>query len=125
MSKKPRFIGGSDLKVAVIGDEDTVVGFCLAGVGGRDAQGRSNFLIVDNKTRMSDIENAFREFCDRKDIGVILINQHIAEQIRYMVDTHEKVIPTVLEIPSKDKPYDASKDSVMSRVKVFFGGNIE
>lgn len=33
--------------VAVIGDEDTVTGFLLAGVGHRDGDG-SNFLVVDS-----------------------------------------------------------------------------
>ena len=33
-------------------------------------------------------------------------------------------IPTVLEIPSADHPYDASKDLIMQRVQMFFGGNV-
>ena len=32
--------------ICVIGDEDTVTGFLLAGIGQRDARG-SNFLVVD------------------------------------------------------------------------------
>ena len=32
--------------ICVIGDEDTVTGFLLAGVGQRDARG-ANFLVVD------------------------------------------------------------------------------
>jgi V-type H+-transporting ATPase subunit F len=34
--------------IGVIGDEDTVTGFLLAGVGNVDARRKSNFLIVDN-----------------------------------------------------------------------------
>lgn len=37
---------GGDSIIGVIGDEDTVTGFLLAGVGQRDAKG-SNFLVVD------------------------------------------------------------------------------
>uniref|UniRef100_A0A1I8BTL3 V-type proton ATPase subunit F n=1 Tax=Meloidogyne hapla TaxID=6305 RepID=A0A1I8BTL3_MELHA len=69
--------------MAVIGDEDTVVGFLLGGI----------------------------------DIAIILINQHIAEMIRYQVDQHIASIPTVLEIPSKEMPYDASKDSILNRAR--------
>jgi V-type H+-transporting ATPase subunit F len=29
--------------------------------------------------------------------------------IRPMIDAHEQAFPTVLEIPSKDHPYDPSK----------------
>ena len=35
--------------VAVIGDEDTVTGFLLAGVGFRDVSG-TNFLVVNSST---------------------------------------------------------------------------
>ena len=40
---------GSNL-IAVIGDEDTVTGFLLAGIGERNTKGETNFLIVDSKT---------------------------------------------------------------------------
>lgn len=33
--------------VAIIGDEDTVTGFLLAGIGERNAKGETNYLIVD------------------------------------------------------------------------------
>lgn len=39
--------------------------------------------------------------------------------IRHVIDTHNDPIPAVLEIPSKDHPYDASKDSILRRAKVF------
>eukprot|EP00919_Chromeraceae_sp_WS-2016_P061757 GHVR01146379.1.p1 GENE.GHVR01146379.1~~GHVR01146379.1.p1 ORF type:complete len:127 (+),score=29.90 GHVR01146379.1:62-442(+) len=125
MPAKKRFHGGQDLKVAVIGDEDTVTGFMLAGVGQRDGQGKTNFLVVDSKTRRVDIEDTFKTFTQRKDIGVIMINQHVADDIRHLVDLHEEIIPTILEIPSKDRPFDPSKDSVLQRVKIFFGGNLD
>uniref|UniRef100_K3WA75 Uncharacterized protein n=1 Tax=Globisporangium ultimum (strain ATCC 200006 / CBS 805.95 / DAOM BR144) TaxID=431595 RepID=K3WA75_GLOUD len=52
----------------------------------------------------------------RDDIATILINQHIAEEIRHLLNTYEKTIPTILEIPSKDSPYDPSKGYTMKRV---------
>ena len=48
-------------------------------------------------------------FVARDDIAIILINQHIAEMIRYTVDQHTASTPAVLEIPSKEAPYDPSK----------------
>ena len=36
--------------IAVIGDEDTVTGFLLAGIGERNLKGQENFLIVDSNT---------------------------------------------------------------------------
>mmetsp|Transcript_43805 Transcript_43805/g.93048 ORF Transcript_43805/g.93048 Transcript_43805/m.93048 type:complete len:132 (+) Transcript_43805:59-454(+) len=125
---RKKFMNQTDMKVAVIGDEDTVTGFVLAGVGQRDGQGSTNFLIVDSKTKRRDVEDKFHEMAGRRDIGVILINQSIAEDIRHLLTDHTArgiVVPTVLEIPSKEKPYDPNADQVMQRVKVFFGGNID
>ncbi|PUU77641.1 ATPase, V1 complex, subunit F [Tuber borchii] len=109
--------------IAVIGDEDSVTGLLLAGVGHVTAPPNvtKNFLIVDAKTETDRIEKAFDEFINRKDIGILLINQHIAEKIRYRVDTYTAAFPAVLEIPSKDHPYDPEKDSVLRRVKRLFG----
>ncbi len=32
-------------------------------------------------------------------------------------------VPAVLEIPSKDRPYDPSKDSVLAKVKTLVGAD--
>ncbi|RPB03630.1 vacuolar ATP synthase [Choiromyces venosus 120613-1] len=109
--------------IAVIGDEDCVTGLLLAGVGHVTAPPNvtKNFLVVDAKTETDKIEKAFDEFINRKDIGILLINQHIAERIRYRIDTYTAAFPAVLEIPSKDHPYDPEKDSVLRRVRRLFG----
>jgi len=39
-----------------------------------------------------------------------------------MLDSYTKVIPTILEIPSKDKPYDPEQDTIMKRVNMLVGG---
>lgn len=62
--------------IAVIGDEDTVVGFVLAGVGHRNTEGQ-NFLIVKADTELVVVEEAFKSFSHREDVGIILINQHV------------------------------------------------
>ncbi|CAG7921685.1 unnamed protein product [Penicillium olsonii] len=110
--------------LAVIGDEDSVTGLLLAGIGhvsdGPDAD--KNFLVVDSTTETSKIEEHFQKFTqDRKDIAVLLINQHIAERIRHRVDAFTDPFPAILEIPSKDHPYDPEKDSVLKRVRRLFG----
>eukprot|EP01041_Mallomonas_annulata_P015917 gene15917-33524_t len=107
--------------VAVIGDEDTVTGFILAGVGHRTVEGQ-NFLVVKADTDISVIEESFRTLSERTDIGIILINQHIANDIRHLLRDYTKTIPTVLEIPSKDQPYDPEQDYIMQRVNLMLGG---
>ncbi|CAG8408655.1 unnamed protein product [Penicillium salamii] len=64
--------------LAVIGDEDSVTGLLLAGIG-------------------------------------------VAERIRHKVDAFTDPFPAILEIPSKDHPYDPEKDSVLKRVRRLFG----
>jgi V-type H+-transporting ATPase subunit F len=42
----------------------------------------------------------------------------VANEIRYALDRYTNPVPAVLEIPSKDLPYDPSKDSILTRAKV-------
>ena len=41
-----------------------------------------------------------------------------ANMIRASLDAHTSVVPAVLEIPSKDCPYDPSSDSILRRARV-------
>ena len=149
---KTKVVTQNDMKIGLIGDEDTVTGMLLAGIGHVDGQGKKNFLVVDSKVHIKDIEDHFNDLTMRKDISMILITQDIrwhfglceipvlscrgthsknnfggpkattqdsAELIRRAVDefaSSAQMVPTVLEIPSKDTPYDARKDGVMQRL---------
>ena len=102
------------------------------GTGGRVGRDRSeaesragydtNFLIVGPTTKRETIERVFDAFTEeRDDIAIVLINQHVADQIRDRVDNYTKAFPALLEVPAKDHPYDPEKDSVMKRVQKLFG----
>ena len=108
--------------VAIMGDEDMVTGFLLAGIGHTTAKG-DNFLVVDAKTPRAQIEAAFlRWTAPTTNIGIILISQQVAEaSLRHLLDRHEEAVPAILEIPSKDKPYDPSKDFVMKSIMTKLG----
>ena len=82
--------------VAIIADEDTITGFLLAGVGEVDLRRRANFLVVDGKTTVRAIEQAFKDFGAREDIAIILISQPIANMIRNAVANHDKVCVVAL-----------------------------
>lgn len=59
------------------------------------------------------------------DLGVFLSRSsraQVAERVRYLLDGYTAAIPSVLEIPDKENPYDPSKDSVLSRVQHLLGG---
>jgi V-type H+-transporting ATPase subunit F len=106
--------------IGVIGDEDTCVGFLLGGVGELNKNRQPNFLVVDKDTAVADIEESLKSFIKRDDIDIILINQNIAEMVRHVLDAHAAPVPAILEIPSKDSPYDPNKDSILRRAKGMF-----
>ncbi|KAL5208499.1 hypothetical protein ABZP36_032934 [Zizania latifolia] len=120
MAGRPSIPTISSALIAIIADEDTVTGFLLAGVGNVDLRKKTNYLIVDNKTTVKQIEDAFKEFTTREDIAIVLISQYVANMIRFLVDSYNRPVPAILEIPSKDHPYDPAHDSVLSRVKYLF-----
>ena len=119
--------------IGVIGDEDTCVGFLLGGVGELNKNRQPNFLVVDKNTEIQEIEDTLKSFIRREDISIILINQNVAEevdvdylenhkrsyvqtfipQVRHILDNHTSPVPAILEIPSKDSPYDPNKDSIL------------
>lgn len=135
--------------VAVIGDEDTVAGLLLAGTGemakestaggaapapssaadgggggdrGSALSVGSNYLVVRRDTPNADIEAAFWRFTrDRDDIAVLLVCQPAANRIRRLMSSYAEAVPAVLEIPSKDSPYDPSQDTTLRRVKMMLG----
>jgi V-type H+-transporting ATPase subunit F len=114
----------NNLLLAIIGDEETVTGFLLAGVGERTETSK-NFFVVSSQTDKMEVEEVFRGLIVRKDVGIILISQHIAEMIREVLDSYEEIIPTVLEIPSKNYPYSIEKDSLMQKAcRQLYGQNL-
>ncbi|XP_062163143.1 V-type proton ATPase subunit F-like [Alnus glutinosa] len=110
----------SSALIAMIANEDTVNGFLLASVGNVDLRRKTNYLFVDSKTTAKAIEDAFKEFTTKEDIIIVLISQYVSNMIRFLVDSYNKPVPAILEIPSKDHPYDPAHDSVLSRVKYLF-----
>lgn len=110
--------------IAAIADEDTTTGLLLAGVGQitPETQDKNFYVYHEGKSMREQITEAFDNFTSKRDdIAILLINQHIAELIRSHVDNFTDAFPAILEIPSKDHPYDPEKDSVLKRVRRLFG----
>merc|ERR1712216_511750 len=112
---------GEGALVSMIADEDTGTGFLLAGIGDIDGGKMSNYTLVEAKTAQSKIEDAFKCYTKRNDIAVILINQWIADSIRHVLADYDQIVPTVVEIPSKDHPYDPDRDSMYMRILRLMG----
>lgn len=73
------------------------------------------------ETPRETLERTFKSLLARDDVGLLLINQPIADQIRPVVNAHKAIIPMILEIPSKDVAYDPAKDPLMKRVLQMLG----
>ena len=130
MSNKKKFMRTeNEMLIGIIGDEETVTGFLLAGIGEMKNDG-TNFLKVSNdqkneQRQKEEIENFFSSLVANKQIGIILISQDVADKIRDTLDAYNEIVPTVLEIPSKQTPYSIEKDSVMQRaLRKLYGQNI-
>jgi V-type H+-transporting ATPase subunit F len=125
MSKNKRFVRNeNNMLLGIIGDEETVTCFLLAGIGER-SENFTNFLKVNSQTKNEQIEEFFHSLVTNKNIGIILISQDIADRIRDTLDAYNEIIPTVLEIPSKQHPYSIEKDSIMQKaLRQLYGQNI-
>ena len=115
--------GKNSLLVSAIGDRTTITGLLLTGMGERNLKNQTNFLIVDKDTDDETIETTLRSFLERSDIGIVLISQNVAERVRNIIVEHTKVLPTILEIPSKDTPYEADKDTIVKRAASILWGS--
>ena len=67
------------------------------------------------------VEEAFHRLTARDDVA-ILINQYVASMIRETIDGYEGSKEcAVLEIPSKEHPYDPEQDAIHRRTKLLLG----
>ncbi len=87
------------MKSFVIADEDTVLGFSLAGVQG---------IIV---TTAEETHDAFDRATQVDDIGIMLITERVAQMIREKVDSW--IIggrqPLIVEIPDSRGPLEGRR----------------
>ena len=88
------------MKFYVIGDEDTVLGFSLAGIDG---------TVVTNK---EETREALKKAFNIKEIGIIIMTEKIAQTIRQQVDQHilKKSFPLIIEIPDRYGPLEGKGD---------------
>lgn len=80
------------MKVLVIGHPEAVLGFSLAGVGGRVA------MTAD------EVNQALDEAQASKDIGIVLVTQDVAGLIPARMERLKlrSTVPLVVEIPSRE-----------------------
>ena len=80
------------MRLFVLGDEQAVLGFSLAGVGGQAA------------ATPDEVQAGLRQVLDDPDIGILLITADAARMARQEVDRLklEAALPLILEIPDSE-----------------------
>ena len=98
------------MKFFLIGDEITVTGYSMIGVRG---------VVVNNGQEAAD---ALKKATQDPDMGIVLITQRIASEIRQLVDEArlELATPVVLEIPDRFGPVE-EKETALNLVQRLIG----
>lgn len=68
-----------------------------------------NSFSSSTDTLQAQIENKLNELTSREDIAIILITQNVAIRLQSILESYKSPLPAILEIPSKDHPYDLKK----------------
>ncbi|WP_297535239.1 V-type ATP synthase subunit F [Thermococcus sp.] len=78
------------MKIAVLGDRDTALGFKLAGA-------HEVYSFEDSPLEMERLRNKLKELVERGDVGIILITEKFAQR----VELPDVTIPIILQVPDK------------------------
>ncbi|NJE05601.1 V-type ATP synthase subunit F [Thermococcus sp. M36] len=78
------------MKIAVLGDKDTALGFKLAGA-------HEVYSFEDTPLDMERLSNKLKELVERGDVGIILITERFLQK----VDVPDVELPIILQVPDK------------------------
>lgn len=78
------------MKIVLMGDRDTALGFKLAGV-------HEVYTFKETALETDRARNKLKELIEREDIGIILITERLADR----VGLPEVTFPIILQIPDK------------------------
>lgn len=103
------------MKIGVVGDFDTITGFRLAGV-------REAHEVEDPGVAVKTLKKLVRE-----DIGLIIITERLADQIRKETAAliEGRNLPLIIEIPDKHGPIEGKVDPIMALIKKAVGVDIK
>ena len=98
------------MKYFVIGDEEAILGFGLVGIQGRKAE------------NPQEAEAAFKIALEDRNIGIIIIEDKIADMIRPVVDKYifTEQFPLIVEVPGRTGK-DPDRPSIRAMVNEAIG----
>lgn len=104
------------MKIGVIGDSNTVLGFRLTGV-------METRETEDPKEAFEALKTFFRD----KDMGLVIITERLADSLRTEIDKLTKgvVTPLLVEIPDKEGAIERKVDPINELVRRAVGVEIK
>jgi len=101
------------MRCAVIADEDTVLGFRFGGIEGWVVESPAEAL------------SAFEEVTRLEDVGIVIVTEGVAAEIRAAVDAvrYEERLPLVVEVPGPEGP-PASRRMLVDLIREAVGVSI-
>jgi len=78
------------MKIVLMGDRDTALGFKLAGV-------HEVYSFEETSLENKRAKNKLKELIEREDVGIILITERLAQRI----EIPDVTFPIILQIPDK------------------------
>ncbi|WP_297501004.1 V-type ATP synthase subunit F [Thermococcus sp.] len=78
------------MKIAVLGDRDTALGFKLAGV-------HEVYAFDETSLDVERLKNKLEELIENGDVGIIFITERLAQRI----ELPDVTIPIILQVPDK------------------------
>jgi V/A-type H+-transporting ATPase subunit F len=104
------------MRISVIGDFDTIVGFRLAGI--KDAH-----EVEDPKEAVEILRELIRD----EDVGLIIITERLADEIRSETKKmfEGRVTPLLVEIPDKSGPIEKKVDPIKELIRKAVGVEIK
>jgi len=103
------------MQIAVIADQDTVIGFKLAGVG-----------LIYPVTSIEEARRALERLSKRDDIGTIIITERLADNLRDLIkELYKKTSLIIVEIPDKYGPIEREVDPIRELIRTTLGVEIK
>ncbi len=102
-----------DVTIAVVGTEETVTGFRLAGV-------TKGSVIPEGPSAKEITIEVLRELMRDEDLGIIIINQHLADLVRDDLEeirAGKTVYPILVEVPDKGGTPEGRRDPVKDLIR--------
>ena len=111
-----------DLSISVIGDQDLVNGLRMAGI-------TRYHIVEDTGNTREEVREALSQLIDDPTVGVVVLLEEYGEYVRDLVDQirrKKKVIPVVVEVPSKyGTRYEDVRDYYKRYIKDFIGFELQ